>query len=380
MQAASWPEGTCVAAAAPRSASLAVWGAQMLEEVERPAPASTYTVIRSRAPLRISFCGGGTDVPPYPERHGGCVLSCTIDKYAYVSTRKYDSAKIKVRSEDFGVELEFDGCDRSLSGKLDIAQAIFHRFSVMGLECHLQSDAPPGSGLGSSSAMIVALIYAMARHKNIHLTASEVAELAVAIERGDLGILGGLQDQYASAFGGFNFIEFSRDGVLVTPLRIRPDIMSELHYHLLLCYTGRTRLSSNIIVDQIRNVESSEGQVMHSLERLKSLTHDLKSALLNGKIFEFGEILDEAWSLKRNLAHDVTNGSVDELYAVARSAGALGGKLLGAGGGGYLLVCVPFPKRRAVREALGRAGACVVDFQFDESGVQTWGARPDTWR
>ncbi len=169
------------------------------------------------------FCGGGTDVPPYPEKFGGCVLSCTIDKYAYVSVRPYVNSKIHVISEDQGLDIYFEpnGGDR-LEGRLDLAQAIFRRFSSVGLECHIAADAPPGSGLGSSSSMIVALIEALCREQGVTLSKYQKAELAFQIERGDLGIVGGMQDQYAASFGGFNFIEFDRNGVYVTPLALQP--------------------------------------------------------------------------------------------------------------------------------------------------------------
>lgn len=343
-------------------------------------PDSKFTVTRSRAPLRISFCGGGTDVPPYPERFGGCVLSCTIDKYAYVSLRPYLPDRVKVRSEDLGVDAEYTaGNEHHLSGKLDLAEAIFRRFGLTGAECFMESDAPPGSGLGSSSAMIVAMIRALARQEHVHLTAQETAELAVAVERHDLGIVGGLQDQFASSFGGFNFIEFTGSGVYVTPLRLSEDVLAELHYHLMLVYTGATRLSSNILAEQTASVESDDFVIMDALSKLKDLTHDLKRALLRNQIYEFGAILDEAWSLKRRLATKITNDSIEELYAHAKNAGAIGGKILGAGGGGYLLLCVPFDKNKRVRHAVEALGGQVVNFQFEHNGAKTWNARPDTW-
>ncbi|MGZ3521880.1 MAG: GHMP family kinase ATP-binding protein, partial [Vulcanimicrobiaceae bacterium] len=274
----------------------------MLQLLENSIAEAEGTVVRSRAPLRISFCGGGTDVPPYPELHGGCVLSCTIDKYAYVSIRKHVNSQIRVISEDQGLDVFFEqrGGD-CLEGKLDLAQAIFRRFSSSGLECYIQSDAPPGSGLGSSSTMIVALIEALAREQGIHVSNYQKADLAFQIERNDLGIMGGLQDQYAAAFGGFNFIEFTSNGVFVTPLRLSADLLSELHYHLLLCYTGKTRFSGNILTEQTSNVVSADAEVMDSLAGMKDLTISLKRALLKGQLYEFGALLDEAWTLKRKL-------------------------------------------------------------------------------
>ncbi|MHB8139870.1 MAG: GHMP family kinase ATP-binding protein [Vulcanimicrobiaceae bacterium] len=343
-------------------------------------PRSTATIVRSRAPLRISFCGGGTDVSPYPERFGGVVLSCTIDKYAFVSLRAQDALHTTVTSQDLGVQAQFNPHDRSaLSGKIDLAEAIVRRFGASGLECYLQSDAPPGSGLGSSSAMIVALIAALAQHHGLHLTPYEVAELAVQIEREDLGIAGGLQDQFAAAHGGFNLIEFNADGAILTPLRIRDDVLAELHLHLLLCSTGGTRFSANILAEQIDGVERDDARVLGALHQMKRLTYDLKTALLRGRIAEFGSILDAAWNLKRTLASGISNRQIEEVYGAAKRAGAIGGKLLGAGGGGYMLFCVPFSKRSTVRAALETLGAPAVDFQFDFSGAITWATLPDTW-
>ena len=337
-------------------------------------------LIRARAPLRISFCGGGTDVPPYPEQFGGCVLSCTIDKYAYVSVRPYVNRTIHVISEDQGLDVHFEpnGGDH-LEGRLDIAQAIFRRFSSAGLECHIAADAPPGSGLGSSSSMIVALIEALSRDQGVTLSKYQKAELAFKIERTDLQIVGGMQDQYAAAFGGFNFIEFDSQGVHVTPLRCSSDLLSELHYHLLLCYTGTTRLSSNILAEQTANVVEARSKVMDSLAGLKDLTHSLKRALLKGHLLEFGRLLDDAWALKRNLASAITNSRIEELYDLAKGAGAIGGKILGAGGGGHLLLFAPFNRRSKVRQAMEGAGARVVDFQFEDQGATSWVTTEETW-
>lgn len=351
-----------------------------MKTLPEPVMQLAHTVIRGRAPLRISFCGGGTDVPPYPERFGGCVLSCTIDKYAFVSVRRTADRNIHVVSEDQGIDVHFEpsGGER-LEGKLDLAQAIFQRFSSSGLECYINADAPPGSGLGSSSTMIVALIETMARERGLYLTDYQKAELACHVERNDLGIIGGLQDQYAAAFGGFNFIEFDSSGVHVTPLRLSEETLSELHYHLLLCYTGRTRKSSTIIAEQTRNVQSEDAAVMDSLASLKDLTIELKRALVRGRLGRFGELLDEAWTFKQRLATAITNDEIEDLYGAAKQAGAIGGKILGAGGGGHLLLFAPFNRRGAVRRRLEERGARVVDFQFEHRGSHSWTATEETW-
>ncbi|HET9031031.1 MAG TPA: hypothetical protein VFN49_12730 [Candidatus Aquilonibacter sp.] len=308
------------------------------------------------------------------------MLSCTIDKYAYVSLRPYDNAGVRVYAEHQGVEAIFEPAGgEKLEGKLDLAQAILQRFRSTGLECYIQSDAPPGSGLGSSSSMIVALIEAFSREKGLHLSNYDKAALAFEIERNDLGIIGGLQDQYAAAFGGFNFIEFDADGVHVTPLRLNQDVLSELHYHLLLCFTGKTRLSSNIVQEQTANVVSESEPVMNRLAGMKALTVDLKRALLKGRLQEFGGLLHDAWQLKRQLASGISNEQIETLYDAARAAGAIGGKILGAGGGGHMLLFAPFTRRTRVREAMERAGARIVDFQFEDHGATSWVTTEDAW-
>lgn len=347
-----------------------------LEALVGPTPLQR-DVVRCQAPLRISFCGGGTDVPPYPELYGGCVLSCTIDKYAYVSVRSHSSQSVRVESRDLKRVIEF--ASHEDDGEPDLAKSIIRRFGETSLDCYMHSDAPPGSGLGSSSAMIVALIGALAQRNACDLTAYEVAELALKVERQDLQIAGGLQDQYAAAFGGFNFIEFSKDGVVVNPLRVAQDTLDELHYNLLLCYTGKTRFSSNILQEQTANVVSRQVSVMDGLSELKSLTIDMKRALLTGECRAFGELLNDAWQLKRTLASGITDVRIDEMYAEARRGGAIGGKLLGAGGGGFLLFFVPFTKRDRVREVLDRLGGQTVDFQFEHRGSRAWTSSSNLW-
>jgi D-glycero-alpha-D-manno-heptose-7-phosphate kinase len=344
------------------------------------ASAAAAALVRAKAPLRISFCGGGTDVPPYPERYGGCVLSCTIDKYSYVTLRRRADGDVVIRSRDFGVSVRYDRASAfDPRDRLALVHAIVERFDARGVDVYVHSDAPPGSGLGSSSSMIVALSAAFARWSGASPSRHELAALAVEIERTDLAIVGGLQDQYAAAFGGFNFLEFTGAGVDVTPVEPSRAALDELHYHLLLCYTGGTRLSSHIVAEQTRGVESADPGVVDSLARLKALTNDLRDALRDERIDRFGALLHEAWVQKRRLSASITNPGIDALYETALRAGAWGGKLLGAGGGGYLLVCVPFTRRVAVADALREAGGQIVDFQFEGAGVRSWSAREETW-
>ncbi|TMC60781.1 MAG: GHMP kinase [Chloroflexi bacterium] len=331
-------------------------------------------IYRARAPLRISFCGGGTDVSPYPEERGGVVLSSTIDKYAYASLRPRDDDAIEVRSLDYDIVAKYDRRDAlPYDGELDLVKAVINHYRApAGMELFLHSDAPPGSGLGSSSTLIVALLGVFRHWLKLTMTEYELASLAYQIERVDIGIAGGKQDQYAAAFGGFNFIEFHADSVIVNPLRVEPATLFELQYRLLLCYTGQTRLSAMILSEQTAGYIQRRAEVVAALDGMKALAIQLKNALLLNKLSRFGDLLHEAWLLKRQLATNISDAHIDRLYEIARDAGAIGGKLLGAGGGGYLLLFCPFERKHIIAAELEEAGAQPVDFAFEEHGLQTW--------
>jgi D-glycero-alpha-D-manno-heptose-7-phosphate kinase len=342
-------------------------------------------IYRSKAPLRISFGGGGTDVSPYFEQYGGVVLSTTINKYAYATISERRDGDIAVTSLDYDVTAKYRSNDRlPYNGELDLVKAVLKYMRKgshkSGLDLFLHSDAPPGSGLGSSSTMVVALIGAFRAARNLPLTNYDIAELAYKIERQDLGIKGGMQDQYAATFGGFNLIEFNENSVVVNPLRISHDVLNELEYSLLLCYTGRTRLSANILNRQISSVVDHKGEVMDALHRSKSIAIELKNALLQGRLCDFGALLHEAWLEKKKLDTSISSSQIDELYAVARKNGAIGGKILGAGGGGYLLIFCDFRKKHTLAQKLEAAGGQIVQFGFDSQGVQTWEVRSQTRR
>jgi len=337
-------------------------------------------IIRSKAPLRISFAGGGTEVEPYLSERGGLVLSTTIDKYAYASLRFRDDRQITVTSLDYDVVAKYN-LDEPLiyDGNLDLVKAAIRRLnrenSDHGLDLFLHSDAPPGSGLGSSSTMVVALIGLFKHWLHLPLTNYEIADLAYQIERMDLGIKGGKQDQYAATFGGFNFIEFNRDATIVNPLRVPSDVLNELHYNLLLCYTGKTRLSARIIDTQVQGYVQRQEEVLRAMDELKRIATALKNALLQGRLNDFGALLHEAWMNKKKMAAQISDPGIDQLYETAREHGALGGKISGAGGGGYMFFYCPFDRKHIVAEQLERLGAQLVDFNFDFYGLQTWEVR-----
>jgi D-glycero-alpha-D-manno-heptose-7-phosphate kinase len=331
-------------------------------------------IIRSKAPLRISFAGGGTDVPPYPEERGGAVLSTTINKYAYATLIPREDETINVKSLDYDIVAKYRTDERLFyDGELDLVKAVINNMeSKQGLDLFMHSDAPPGSGLGSSSTVVVTLVGLFQKWLNIPLTDYDIAELAYKIERKDLGIRGGKQDQYAATFGGFNYIEFHKESTIVNPLRIKRNILNELEYRLLLCYTGRTRLSANILKEQVEKFVKKEKQSVESLDELKAICMDMKNALLRGYLDEFGELLHQGWMHKKKLASKISNPEIDKLYETARENGAIGGKILGAGGGGYLLLFCDFDKKHILAEKLENLGGQIVDFGFDFKGLQAW--------
>jgi D-glycero-alpha-D-manno-heptose-7-phosphate kinase len=302
-------------------------------------------------------------------------MSATIDRYAYGSLIPRADRTVTIESVDFKTTAEMSLDEEILcDGSLDLIKAAVRRFGrdhTDGYDLVLRSNAPPGSGLGSSSTMMVALTGLLAAHYGRALDEYQVAQLAHAIEREDLGITGGMQDQYAATFGGFNFIEFT-DRVIVNPLRIRDEIVHELELSLLLCFTGITRDSARVIEDQTRRAIASAEDTMAGLRAQKELAVAMKAALLTGAVQEFGELLGEAWVQKKRMSPLITNPRIDELYDIAKTNGALGGKLTGAGGGGYILMFCDFTKKHRVIEALEFAGGVITEFAFDTKGLTTW--------
>ncbi|MBA2255538.1 MAG: GHMP kinase [Chloroflexi bacterium] len=333
-------------------------------------------LIRAKAPLRVSFAGGGTDVPPFPEQEGGCVLSSTINRYAWGTLRPRDDAQICINSLDFGTSLSFSSrSELKVDGEMDLAKAAIMKVGShhdQGFDLYLHSDAPPGSGLGSSSAMMVALVGLLKEFHSLPLTDHEVAELAYVIEREDLGIQGGLQDQYAAAFGGLNYMEFFGDRVIVNSLKVSDDILNELEYNLLLAHTGRVRLSSHIIEDQVDRYERGEQDSLDALRELKKLAAQMKDALLRRRLDEFGALLHEEWHHKKKMSSRISSPELDALYDAAREAGAVGGKITGAGGGGYMLLYTRFDRKHQVAEVMRANGCELHEVALEPRGLQTW--------
>lgn len=332
---------------------------------------------RAKAPLRISFAGGGTDVSPFSDMYGGCVLNATIDKYAYTSLETTPVRSIEIQSLDYDAIAQFRA-DQSLEfdGEMDLAKAVIRRLNNTqgrnGFRIFTHNDAPPGSGLGSSSAMVVSLVGAFNEWRSLSLSDYEIAQTAYDVERVDLGIAGGKQDQYACTFGGFNFIEFGKDYVVVNPLRIKPQVVNELQYNLLLFYTGVNRLSSRIIESQVKHLKDGCKDNISATLELKAMASDMKRMLLTGNTRGFGELLHHAWQSKKRMAKEISNPSLDQMYDEARAAGAIGGKVSGAGGGGFMMFYCDNGKKHKVAERLEQLGGEVVDFRFEQSGLQSW--------
>lgn len=338
-------------------------------------------VIRGRAPLRISFGGGGTDVEPFCSEQGGAIIGSTINKYAYCSIIPRDDDQIIVHSLDFDMTVKYNTNENYVyNGKLDLVTAALKAMNIKeGCEVYLQCDAPPGSGLGTSSTVMVALLTAMAKWKGVQMDAYAMADLAYAVEREDLKIAGGFQDQYAATFGGFNFIEFhGRNNVVVNPLRVRRDVINELQYNLLLCYTGNIHVSANIIKDQVSNYKKQDA--FDAMCEVKALSYGIKDELLKGNLHNFGKLLDYSWESKKRMSNKISNPQIDELYEAAKKAGALGGKLLGAGGGGFLLMYCPYNVKHKVAASMAAAGGQLMDWNFELRGAQSWICDDDRWQ
>lgn len=337
-------------------------------------------VLRARAPLRISFAGGGTDVTPFPQREGGAVLSATISAFAFSTLRPRTDGQVTVRSLDYGTSIGF-GIDEPVEydGKLDLPKAAINRVRDIegarpsgGFDLFLHTQAPPGSGLGSSSAVMVSVIGLVAQHCGLDLTPYDVAELAYRLEREDLGIPGGSQDQYAAAFGGFNYIEFKPEQVIVNPLRVRDDTVHELEHNMLLAFTGNTRKSDHIIEDQRSRYETGNAEALEGLRAQKELAEQMKVALVRGEVDGFGRLLGQAWSQKRKMSDRITTPLIDQAVTTALDCGALGGKVTGAGGGGHLVFVCEFERRHIVAQKLIELGLTLSEITFSAHGVTTW--------
>lgn len=337
-------------------------------------------LFRSKAPLRIGLAGGGTDVSPFSDLYGGAILNVTISLCAHTSIEWIPEEQIILKAFDrHEEELHPLHHQLPLNGQLDLVKGVYNRiqrdypFKPRGMRISTFVDAPAGSGLGTSSTLVVSILGAFVEMLKLPLGDYDIAHYAYEIERKDLGLAGGKQDQYAATFGGVNFMEFySGDKVIVNPLRIRTQYLHELENNLLLFYTSTSRESARIIVEQQKNVSSGNEKSIDAMHKLKEQAQQMKEALLKGKLHTIGEILDYGFQQKRNMASDISNTHIEEWYTIARQAGATGGKISGAGGGGFMIFYCPGNTRYAVIEALQNAGGLVRPYTFTKQGLQTW--------
>lgn len=337
-------------------------------------------IYRSKAPLRIGLAGGGTDVSPYSDQFGGAILNATVSLSAYANIELLNENKIIVAAFDRKEEQEFGIMhELPLDGTLNLLKGVYNRIykdykiPATGFRLATFVDAPAGSGLGTSSTLVVAILGAFVEWLNLPLGDYDIAHYAYQIEREDLKLTGGKQDQYAAMFGGVNFMEFYEDDkVIVNPLRIKPEYLHELENNLVLYYTSTSRESASIIDEQVKNVNNKNEKSIEAMHQLKEQARMMKEALLKGKLNEFGSILDFGFQQKRRMAHNISNSRIEEIYEAAKKAGATGGKISGAGGGGFMVFYCPGNTRHAVIEKLKGFGGEIKNYSFTKYGLTTW--------
>ena len=337
-------------------------------------------IYRSKAPLRIGLAGGGTDVSPYSDLYGGAILNATISLSAYANIELIDEKKIIVEALDRNERQEHEWAKvLPIDGTLDLLKGVYNRINAnynlpeKGMRISTFVDAPAGSGLGTSSTLVVAILGAFVEMLKLPLGDYDIAHLAYDIERNDLSLAGGRQDQYAATFGGVNFMEFyDNDKVIVNPLRIRSQYMHELENNLVLYFTATSRESATIIKEQVKNVTSKNEKSIEAMHQLKEQARMMKEALLKGKLDEFGEILDFGFQQKRKMAANISNSAIEEIYEAAKKAGATGGKISGAGGGGFMIFYCPGNSNYAVKDALMKFGGEVKNYTFTKYGLSSW--------
>jgi D-glycero-alpha-D-manno-heptose-7-phosphate kinase len=340
------------------------------------------TVIRGRAPLRLGLGGGGTDVDPYSSEYGGRILNATIDRYAYAFAELGAGDVITFNSPDRDRAGEAHIHDlATLEKDFPLHVAVYRRViaefrggAPFPLQLATQVDAPPGSGLGSSSALVVAMLLTTCELIGVSPDPYELARMAWEVERVDLGMAGGWQDHYAAAFGGFNYMESRRDGgIVVNPLRIRREVIAELEASLLLYFGGVSRFSSEVIAEQQRNVVERDEDALDATHTIRAEALEMKDLLVVGDIPGFADSLHRGWEAKKRLASRISNSDIERAYHVAQSHGMVAAKVSGAGGGGFLMMIVDPQRRIEVTRSLEQeCGGSVSPFLFTRNGATTW--------
>lgn len=341
-------------------------------------------IIRSKAPLRLGLAGGGSDVSPYSDIYGGLILNATINLYAYCTIEELKDNIIEIKAFDAHYEESFQFSSRlEIDNKAILVKGVYNRvvkdFGPVpsGFRIITYNDAPAGSGLGTSSTMVVCILKAFVEWMNLPLGDYEIARLAYEIERKDLGLSGGKQDQYAAAFGGFNYMEFlQNDMVIVNPLKVKRWILDELEASMLLYFTGASRSSAAIIDEQKKNTSQGNNDAIEAMHKIKQSAIDIKLAVLKGDVDGFADILREAWENKKKMANNITNPMIQEAMDVALASGAKAGKVSGAGGGGFIMFVVEPTRKKVVEQALKQLDGFIMPFQFTEGGAHGWKIYP----
>ena len=337
-------------------------------------------IYRSKAPLRIGLAGGGTDVSPYSDLYGGSILNATISLYATTHIEPIQDNKVTFFAADRGEETSIDlGTDIEFNGKLDLLKGVYKRiisdYGIInhGIKITTNVDAPAGSGLGTSSTLVVSLVGAFVEMLKLPLGEYEIAKYAYSIEREDLKLAGGKQDQYAATFGGINYMEFKKDNqVIVNPLRVKLEYIQELENNMVLFYTSTSRESADIIKKQQSNVINKQASSIDAMHLLKEQSIQMKEALLRGNLDEIGHILDFGFEQKKKMADNISNSLIEEIYNAAKNAGSTGGKISGAGGGGFMIFYCPGISRYNVIKELTKFGGYIKQFNFTKHGLTSW--------
>ncbi|MCX8480332.1 MAG: dehydrogenase [Sediminibacterium sp.] len=336
-------------------------------------------IYRSKAPLRIGLAGGGTDVSPYCDQFGGAILNATISLFAHTSIEVLNEPIIIVEALDRNEKETFEwNLQLPLNGTLDLLKGVYNQIQQdygikkTGLQISTFVDAPAGSGLGTSSTLMVSIIGAFVEFLNLPLGEYDIAQYAYQIERNYLQLAGGKQDQYAATFGGFNFMEFYKDNVIINPLRIKSEYIHELENNLILFFTATSRESATIIKEQVKNVQQNNSKSIEAMHLLKEQATLMKEALLKGKIHQIGEILNIGFINKKNMAQNISNNWLDEIYETALKAGATGGKISGAGGGGFMIFYCPNNTKYNVINNLQIYNGEIKKYNFTKYGLTTW--------
>lgn len=338
-------------------------------------------IIRSKAPLRLGLAGGGTDVAPYCDEFGGVVLNVTIDMYAYCTIEPTDTGKIEFYAADRQESFSCDAvAELPLTGELLLHKGVYNRIvrdycegKPLSLRMTTYSDAPAGSGLGSSSTMVVAILKAYMEWLNLPLGEYDMASLAYKIERKDLGLSGGKQDQYAATFGGFNFMEFfDRDRVIVNPLRLKNWIRNELENSLVLYYTGTSRDSAKIIDEQVKGTKEKKSDSMEGMHELKRSAYAMKECILTADFDGFAQCIRDGWEAKKKTASVISNPMIEEVYNYVMENGGKAAKISGAGGGGFMMIICDPARRYELVQKLKQLDGKVFTTSFTERGTQAW--------